>query len=319
MAKEKKKVPAPAHGVQAAARRSKMERASQYRDGIWQRLNPLKRPPKVHHKTYFEAVENSDKKKKLEYQTTTSTNPPPGFEFVPIGNPELSKECKEICRSRDAMFFIVSKLKDQNALEHHMFRTGYHFRETIVSEARDSLRRKGHKDYATDARRLDGPEPIPESQREIDKQADAVLRDLFPRIPHTDRHEIIQHAFKKDGKFNGKYKVGTAAELSLARRVQLAALAHIRHTHTRYDELLKEASWPDARKATQQPCLDIIVKWRGDEETGRDQLDEILREVIEISDSEDDSEDDGEEDSSGSDDAHVRNARALSAARYAPA
>jgi hypothetical protein len=82
-----------------------------------------------------------------------------------------------------------------------------------------------------------------------------------------------------------------AAELPLARRVQLAALAHIRHTMTRYDELLKNNEWANARKAVEQACLDVIVKWRGDEETGRDQLDEILREVIEISDSEDDSDD----------------------------
>lgn len=82
-----------------------------------------------------------------------------------------------------------------------------------------------------------------------------------------------------------------AKDITLARRVQLAALAHIRHTHTRYDELLKESDWANARKAVEKPCLDIIVKWRGDEETGRDQLDEILREVIEISDTETDSED----------------------------
>ena len=83
-----------------------------------------------------------------------------------------------------------------------------------------------------------------------------------------------------------------AKDLTLARRVQLAALAYIRHTKTRYDELLKETDWANARKAVEKPCLDIIVKWRGDEETGRDQLDEILREVIEISDSEEDSEED---------------------------
>lgn len=83
-----------------------------------------------------------------------------------------------------------------------------------------------------------------------------------------------------------------ATELPLARRVQLAALAHIRHTHTRYDKLLRETTWANARKAVEQACLDVIVKWRGDEETGRDQLDEILREVIEISDDEGGSDDD---------------------------
>lgn len=42
-------------------------------------------------------------------------------------------------------------------------------------------------------------EPIPESQDEINKQADAAIRDLFPRIPNTDRQMIIEHAFQKVG------------------------------------------------------------------------------------------------------------------------
>jgi hypothetical protein len=41
------------------------------------------------------------------------------------------------------------------------------------------------------------PEPIPERQEEINKQADAAIRDLFPRIPNTDRQMIIEHAFNK--------------------------------------------------------------------------------------------------------------------------
>lgn len=43
------------------------------------------------------------------------------------------------------------------------------------------------------------PEPIPESQDEINRQADAAIRDLFPRIPNTDRQAIIEHAFNKVG------------------------------------------------------------------------------------------------------------------------
>lgn len=80
--------------------------------------------------------------------------------------------------------------------------------------------------------------------------------------------------------FKKERKVGLVTELVLARRVALAVLAHIRHTHTRYDELLKETDYVRARKLVEQPCLDILVKWRGDEETGRDVADEIAREVI---------------------------------------
>lgn len=96
--------------------------------------------------------------------------------------------------------------------------------------------------------------------------------------------------------------VGLAAELTLSRRVQLAVISHVRHTHTRYDQLLRETTWVNARRAVENLCLDILVKWRGDEESGRDQLDEILREVVVISDSEDDYEDEDEDDDDDDDD-----------------
>ncbi|KAL2753716.1 hypothetical protein ACRALDRAFT_2029480 [Sodiomyces alcalophilus JCM 7366] len=148
-----------------------------------------------------------------------------------------------------------------------------------------------------------GVERIPESQKHINEQADAAIRELFPRIPNTDRGEIITHAFRKGKTFNGEPVVGLQQNLSLSRRVQLAVLAHIRHNHTRYDELLKETTWANARKATEQLCLDYLVKWRGDDESGRDQLDEILREVVVLSDDEsDDGDSDTETDSTTSDD-----------------
>lgn len=94
--------------------------------------------------------------------------------------------------------------------------------------------------------------------------------------------------------FHGEKTVGLQPGVPLSRRIQLAVLAHIRHTHTRYDQLLKETQWINARKVVEPVCLDILVKWRGDEETGRDQLDEILREVVVITDSENEDEDEGE-------------------------
>ncbi|KAI1802742.1 hypothetical protein F4811DRAFT_554582 [Daldinia bambusicola] len=291
MTRERKKAPAPARGVRALNRRAKIERAQRHQDDAWRALNPLKEPPRMKHKTTFELVENTEKKKKLEFKITIDRHPPPGFEFVPVGYPQLTQMCKELSREQDAMIFIVSDSKNPDNLDHHVNRVGYHFRQTIVDQARSKLAATGQAVHIPPAHKPGVPEPIPKSQAEIDAQADAVLRDLFPRIPNTDRREIIQHAFQKDGKFHGESKVGMVKELTLARRVQLAAIAHIRHNHTRYDELLKETNWHNARKAVEKPCLDVIVKWRGDEETGRDQLDEILREVVEISDTEEESED----------------------------
>ena len=74
----------------------------------------------------------------------------------------------------------------------HMYRTGYHFREAIVDDARAIVGETVLGSFAPGQ-----VEPIPESQEEINKQADAALRDLFPRIPNTDRTIILEHAFQK--------------------------------------------------------------------------------------------------------------------------
>jgi hypothetical protein len=65
-----------------------------------------------------------------------------------------------------------------------------------VEQARAALGGDQLEAVGTD---LDIPEPIPEKQEDINKQADAAIRDLFPRIPNTDRQMIIEHAFNKVG------------------------------------------------------------------------------------------------------------------------
>lgn len=249
--------------------------------------------PKSKHHTYFEFVANENKKKKLEYQFTPKKEPPPGFEFVPIGNPALTTACKEISREKDAMIFIVSSSKSRpgHQISGQTHRIGHHIRAIIVEEAKDSLR---HFSSLPIVSTNGSPEPIPESQEIYHAQADAALRDLFPRIPNTDRQAIIDHSFTRGVATRGAGPVGLSKDIPLARRVQLAVLAHIRHNHTPYDQLLKEGTWDRARKLVEQPCLDTLVQWRGDEETGRDQLDEILREVVVISDSETGDSDDDE-------------------------
>jgi hypothetical protein len=73
-----------------------------------------------------------------------------------------------------------------------MTRAGYHFSAYIVEEAQMDL---GY--YPAPGTAHGVAEPIPKRQEEINAQADAALRDLFPRIPNTDRQQIIDHAFQK--------------------------------------------------------------------------------------------------------------------------
>lgn len=199
------------------------------------------------------------------------------------------------------------------ALQVH--RMGHHVRRTILEQAKEQVGKE------VDSAENDNWQ-LPETQEEINAQAEAAMRDLFPRIPNFDKQMILEHAFKKvgfptprpwlslaqgitsgivqgEGRY-GKPLVGVS-DLPLYRRVQLAVLAHIRHVHTRYDQILREVEWKVARKAVEKQCLDILVKWRGDEETGRDQLGDILREVVVISDADDDSDSEESEDDESSD------------------
>lgn len=74
----------------------------------------------------------------------------------------------------------------------------------------------------------------------------------------------------------------------------------------------------NARKLVEPVCLDIIVKWRGDEETGRDQLDEILREVVIITDSEDEGDNDSSDDETTDEEGEITDSNPISPAAPTP-
>lgn len=133
---------------------------------------------------------------------------------------------------------------------------------------------------------LENREPE-KDQITINTEARDAIRDLFPNIPDNDLNQIIKTAFQK-----GRKKVGTANELPLARRAQLAVVAHIRHVYTDYDKLLRSGGYHDARGIVEVPTLDKLIKWRGDDENGTKLLEDVIREVVVISDGEDSEDDD---------------------------
>lgn len=80
----------------------------------------------------------------------------------------------------------------------------------------------------------------------------------------------------------------------MARRAQLAVVAHIRHLYTDYDRLLKVKSFHEARSSVEQSTLAKLIAWRGDDENGQTVLEDVFREVIVISDDEEsESEEEG--------------------------
>ncbi|PGH05619.1 hypothetical protein AJ80_08311 [Polytolypa hystricis UAMH7299] len=255
--------------------------------------------PKIRkHKIIMESI--TQEKKKLRSVISFEAKAPPGYTFIPAGNPQFTNACKEICRKEALKVYTVTTTPHQRThnLSQQVHRIGCHFPSAVVAtvcmEQGMFLSQNGklmpyqQNPYDSSAnlrraRRADSEV----SQNTINTEARDAIRDLFPNIPTKDLNQIIKTAFQK-----GKRKVGTAVELPLARRVQLAVVAHIRHVYTQYDRLLKITSFQEARKAVEEPCLAMLVRWRGDEENGTTVLEDVFREVIVISDDEDEDDSD---------------------------
>ncbi|KAL6231655.1 hypothetical protein BDW75DRAFT_233420 [Aspergillus navahoensis] len=246
------------------------------------------------HKVILESV--TQEKKKLRSVISFKAKAPPGYTFISAGDPFFTTTCKERCRRDGLKVYAVSTTPHlhTHGLSQHVHRIGYHFPSAVVADVC-----MNHGLYLTETGKAVAPRSIlgdeasrkitdSDSQITINTEARDVLKDLFPNIPDNDLNQIIKTAFQK-----GQRKVGTAVELPLARRAQLAVVAHIRHIYTDYDRLLKTTSFHEARAAVEQPTLAKLVEWRGDDENGKTVLEDVFREVIVISD-DDDSDNEGE-------------------------
>ncbi|GFF75783.1 hypothetical protein IFM62136_09157 [Aspergillus lentulus] len=247
------------------------------------------------HKVILESI--TQEKKKLRSVISFEAKAPPGYTFIPAGNPQLTGACKELCRKDGLKVYAVTTTPHMHThnLSQHVHRIGYHFPSAVVAtvcmDLGLQLTATGnvmpvHSNAAAGESKHANSEA---SQITINTEARDVLRDLFPNIPDNDLNQIIKTAFQK-----GQRKVGTAAELPLARRAQLAVVAHIRHIYTDYDRLLKTTSFHEARSAVEEPTLAKLVEWRGDDENGKTVLEDVFREVIVISDDDDSDAEEGE-------------------------
>ena len=128
-----------------------------------------------------------------------------------------------------------------------------------------------------------------QDQISINTDAKETIKDLFPNIPDNDLFQIIKTAFQL-----GDGKVGTADEIPLVRRALLSVVAHIRHTYTNYDRLLRRLPYNQARHEVEEVTLRKLVEWRGDDDTKGDDshqraVDDLVRDVIVVSDDDDES------------------------------
>ncbi|EMD95726.1 hypothetical protein COCC4DRAFT_183428 [Bipolaris maydis ATCC 48331] len=270
-----------------------------------QRSGTLEQPravakKKKPYKIVLEAV--TQEKKKLHSILTYASNAPTGFGFIPAGHPEFTEWCKEQCRQRNLDVHIVSAKpknkmhSDPEKLSHHVHRVGHHFPLQIIDlacskfgytydESQGLQKAKDGDRTNWIARRFEDyssrqvKQGRPTTEKETKGYIHGAVREMFPKIPDDDLQAIVTHAFEE-----GTNRVGNAKELSLARRVQLAVVAHIRHTYTDYDKLLKSGGWMEARSKVESVSLAKLKEWRDEADEQSNELEETFREVIVLDD-----------------------------------
>jgi hypothetical protein len=85
----------------------------------------------------------------------------------------------------------------------------------------------------------------------------ARLGEMYPGMPEEERMPLVQHAFEV-----GSQRVGRTTKKDEDARLDLAVIAHIRHQHTKYDELLFEGyDRESAREMIHDEIDDIVKRW----------------------------------------------------------
>jgi len=86
------------------------------------------------------------------------------------------------------------------------------------------------------------------------------IRDQYPGCPADEEMRIAEHACRK---YSGRVGRTAAAKELSAEAIRLAVIAHVRHAHTNYDELLAECANRDAaRESIRGEVSAIIDDWQ---------------------------------------------------------
>jgi len=99
-----------------------------------------------------------------------------------------------------------------------------------------------------------------EEDKELAALMTAAIRELFPGCPAKEAAQIARHASVRGSGRVGRSASGRALD---EEAVRLAVIAHIRHAHTNYDELLMSGlDRPSARDAVQDKMEEVLEEWQ---------------------------------------------------------
>jgi hypothetical protein len=175
------------------------------------------------------------------YQEITvlpSVTMPRGYAFLPKGIAFKTLHCRKSTREAKMPLYVV--VDDKRTL-------GLRAPKAIVSQ----VHQKADDTLST---RLAAVE-----KRDASDVAKTTteLKAQFPNMPAAERELVLKHGFKKHSR-----RVGRTASLTIQAKVRLAVIAHIRHKHTDYNDLLRAgATREDARVMISKNIDSVLREW----------------------------------------------------------
>ncbi|KAI1110363.1 hypothetical protein F5Y14DRAFT_429166 [Nemania sp. NC0429] len=164
---------------------------------------------------------------------------PPGYMFLPKGNPYMTRNAREQTRrARQVAYAVVNDDKKQ---------IGIRVPSSICEAVSQSEK----------TTRLIRRQAVIEHDLSVEKRFREAILSRFPRIPPEEIHAIAHHAtMKRTG------RVGRTGTIEIEEKALLATQAHIRHNKTDYDALLRQGTNREsARKSTAQTVAHILKEW----------------------------------------------------------
>jgi hypothetical protein len=178
---------------------------------------------------------------KREISVAPSKPIPKGYAFLPRGDQYKTLHCRKLTHEAGKPLYVVEQGNKRKKV------LGIRIPKSIFlqvqSQARETL---ASRRAATEQR-----------DAALVRQAGAAIDEQFPNIPASEKELVLKHGFKK---YSGR--VGRTGQIPMSKKVTLAVIAHVRHTHTGYDKLLDEGEEREqARKKIAKQTQAILREW----------------------------------------------------------
>lgn len=178
---------------------------------------------------------------KHEISVSPSKPMPKGYAFLPRGDPYKTLHCRKLTHEAGKPLYVVEiGVKRKKVLGIRVPKSIFF---QVQSQARETL---ASRRAATEQR-----------DAALVRQAASAIDDQFPNIPAPEKEMVLKHGFKK---YSGR--VGRTGQIPMSKKVTLAVIAHIRHTHTEYDKILDASGErEEARRKIAKQLQAILRDW----------------------------------------------------------